>query len=288
MKHSSKLTIKSALPYPIQKFSTNPPVSVCDQLAVEEPLEIRVGEKTVSITMRTPGQDFDLAYGFLYTEGIIRNKTDVLEIRSCGPVLNASQSQNIVRIELDPLVSVNLKVLERHFYTSSSCGVCGKTSIEALKVQSPYLNLAAQENLSFSAQDIIRMPDILRSAQNIFGQTGGLHASALFSVDGQLLLTREDVGRHNALDKVIGHALMNGLLPLSNVLLLVSGRASFELVQKAAMAGIRVLAAVGAPSSLAVDLAKESDMTLLGFLRNGRFNLYHGEWRVQDEAKNSR
>jgi FdhD protein len=263
-----------------------------DVLAVEEPLEIRLDylakeeppegsrlaptssrqRKSISITMRTPGNDFDLAVGFLFTEGIISGAQDIDGVNFCGP------SRNVVRVDLKSSVEVDLKRLERHFYTSSSCGVCGKASIEALRIQSRHSS--RESSLKFSASLIHGLPATLRKAQGVFDSTGGLHASALFDREGKLLLVREDVGRHNALDKVIGHALTNGLLPLNDKLLLVSGRASFELVQKAAMAGIPMFAAVGAPSSLAVELAKESGMTLLGFVRDGRFNIYNGEARV--------
>jgi FdhD protein len=255
-----------------------------DVLAVEEPLEIRIEygddqnevakriRKSISITMRTPGYDFELAVGFLFTEGIVRGAGDIEGVKFCGP------SRNVVRLDLKPSVKVDLKRLERHFYTSSSCGVCGKSSIDALRIQSRYEVDAKTPR--FSAQAIHELPSILRRSQGVFDSTGGLHASALFDSMGKLLIVREDVGRHNALDKVIGNAVMNGLLPLNDKLLLVSGRASFELVQKAAMAGIPFFAAVGAPSSLAVSLARESGMTLLGFVRDNRFNIYNGEARV--------
>ena len=269
-----------------------------DMLAIEEPLEIRLGyelenglreRKTISITMRTPGHDFELAFGFLYTEGIIESVDEIESIKHCGPTLNKALAKNIVIVELKSIKMKNrLAKLTRHFYTSSSCGVCGKTSIEALKTQSPFI---AQKRRDYKvSRDFIHdLPRMLRASQNVFENTGGLHASGLFSKKDGIILLREDVGRHNALDKVIGYGLLNKLLPLSDVVLLVSGRASFELVQKAAMAGIQIMAAVGAPSSLAVELATEMDLTLLGFVRNQRFNIYHGERRilksgVMDEA----
>jgi FdhD protein len=252
-----------------------------DLLAVEEPLEIQIRfgpdenrvKKNISITMRTPGNDFDLAAGFLFTEGIIRNPSDLLAIEFCGP------TRNVVRAELNPETKFDMKRLERHFYTSSSCGVCGKPSIEALRVlENPPFE---DDNLSVSPKFIHELPRKLREGQGIFDATGGLHASAIFDETENLKILREDVGRHNALDKIIGHAFLNKELPLSRHILLVSGRASFELVQKAAMAGIIFFAAVGAPSSLAVELAKETNMTLLGFVRNQRFNIYSGESRVK-------
>lgn len=262
-----------------------------DSLAIEEPLEIRLAydlpdktraKKTVSITMRTPGHDFDLALGFLFTEGMICSFADIDSIKHCGPAINRAKTQNIVIVELKPGLKMDLgrlSSLDRHFYTSSSCGVCGKTSIEALKIQSPYGEI--KDALSVSAKWIHSLPEELRKSQLVFLNTGGLHASGLFSEQmGKPIMVREDVGRHNALDKLIGQCFLKEMLPLSNFTLLVSGRASFELVQKASMAGIKIMAAVGAPSSLAVELAAEVDMTLLGFVRNQRFNIYHGEQRV--------
>ncbi len=249
-----------------------------DTLAVEEPLEIRLSfekdffqhEINLSITMRTPGNDKELAIGFLFTEGIIDTIDYIISINTSG--------ENIITISLRKDVSFEMKNLERHFYTSSSCGVCGKTSIEAIHTikNSPIRN----NNLSFKASFIYNLPSVLRQEQNIFNQTGGLHASALFNSEGDLTLLNEDVGRHNALDKLIGSALINKLVPLENYLLLLSGRASFELIQKATMAGIKIIAAIGAPSSLAVQLAREREMTLIGFLRNEQFNIYCGESRI--------
>lgn len=253
-----------------------------DSLAVEEPLEIRIQlpvsskHKAISITMRTPGDDFDLAAGFLFTEGILQNAEQVKNIRFCGLPAKDKNIKNTLVVELADGVGIDLKRLERHFYTTSSCGVCGKSSIEALHTGVRKLNDAFRVN----SEIIHHLPDTLRAAQAVFERTGGLHASALFEVDGKLDILREDVGRHNALDKVIGAKFMAGQMPLSDRTLLVSGRASFELVQKGLMAGIPVLAAVGAPSSLAVELAREFGMTLIGFVRDGRFNIYTGEERV--------
>lgn len=276
---------------PLHKFQAFHFIENNDALAVEEPLEIRLthfeaGKKidqTISITMRTPGYDSDLALGFLYTEGVIREKKDVCQVASCGPAKNQAQSQNIIRVTLDESHQVNLDALKRNSFTNSSCGVCGKTSLEALRTKVPE-NIAQRkndDNLVCSSKVILQLPNTLRKAQTLFNQTGGVHASALFSVHGELMALREDVGRHNALDKLIGSAFQNDQLPLSQHILLVSGRVSFELVQKAAMAGIVIIAAVGAPSSLALELAHERCMTLIGFIRHEHFNLYCGSQRIQ-------
>lgn len=266
-----------------------------DVLAVEEPLEIRLGyhensrpvHKSVSITMRTPGDDVDLATGFLFTEGIITLPRQIKQIQHCGLKRGWSEKtgalSNTIRIDLQNGVGFDLKRLERHFYTSSSCGVCGKSSIEALKTGAEKINNTDLPKIDGAF--INRMPAELMAAQTAFKETGGLHASALFDVNGGLEIVREDVGRHNALDKVIGAKFLNNELPLSDKILLVSGRASFELVQKALMAGIPILAAVGAPSSLAVQLAREFGMTLIGFVRDGRFNIYCGSQRISEIAE---
>jgi FdhD protein len=259
-----------------------------DDLAIEEPLEIRLDfsgpngpeHQTLSITMRTPGQDDELAVGFLMTEGVIGGLGDLREVRPYLPDTPHPGRANVVRVSLHEHVAVDLLRLERNFYTTSSCGVCGKTSIEALRTQSPFPPFAEGSPPFIPADLLHRLPERLRAAQEVFEATGGLHASALFDASGTLLLLREDVGRHNALDKVIGRALLDGLLPLRNHVLLVSGRVSFELVQKASMAGLPFLAAIGAPSSLAVELAQEAGLTLVGFLREERFNVYSGAWRI--------
>lgn len=269
--------------FPIKKFISSETIDTFDNLAVEEPLEIQLSFpdeqnqrkiKPLSVTMRTPadGEDTELAAGFLFTEGIIKKKKDFKRLIQID--------EHVVLAELDDLVKPDLSKLERHFYTSSSCGVCGKTSIGAVKVLCP---ARQDENSSFSvSKEIINsLPVRLREKQNTFNSTGGLHASALFDLNGNLILVKEDVGRHNALDKLIGAALMKELLPLKKNILLLSGRASFELIQKAAMAEINIVCAVGAPSSLAVQLAKETNMTLLGFLRDERFNIYSGEHRIE-------
>lgn len=265
---------------------------VADVLAVEEPLEIRIGlpggkHRAISITMRTPGHDAELAAGFLFTEGVIQSPDQVKQIRHCGLKIgkgnkvldrSAALNSNTIRVDLKDGVDVELNNLERNFYTTSSCGVCGKSSIEALATGVQPLTT---DGFHISRELISSLPDKLRKSQTVFDQTGGLHASALFDRDGAIDIVREDVGRHNALDKVIGAKFLDGEIPLNEKMLLVSGRASFELVQKALMAGIPVLAAVGAPSSLAVELAAEYGMTLIGFVRDGRFNIYSGNHRVE-------
>lgn len=252
-----------------------------DALAVEEPLEIRLryeadGQPTtrsLSITMRTPGHDFDLASGFLFTEGIVQRAEQIAGLHHCGG------QANVVRVDLQADVTIDFARLQRHFYTSSSCGVCGKTSIEALQATScPTLPTTGWQ---FETSVIHALPNKLRAAQAVFDSTGGLHAAALFDAQGKLLALREDVGRHNAVDKLIGAQFQAGSTPLAERLLLVSGRASFELVQKALMGGIPILAAVGAPSSLAVELADNFGMTLIGFVRDGRFNIYSGIERIK-------
>jgi FdhD protein len=260
-----------------------------DRVAIEEPLEIRLDcvadgkrvARSISITMRTPGDDESLAVGFLLSEGILHVPSDVQEVRSCGPAAGPLRLRNVVRVELRPGVAVDLNRLERHFYTTSSCGVCGKTSLEALAIGD--IAPLADDLPRIAAASIHRLPGQIRRAQAVFDQTGGLHAAALFDAAGELLAVREDVGRHNAVDKLLGAEFIAGRVPLSERGLLVSGRASFELMQKALMAGVPLLAAVGAPSSLAVELATRFKMTLIGFLRDGRFNVYSGGWRLQRE-----
>jgi FdhD protein len=259
-----------------------------DSLAVEEPLEIRLGfyengklvHRAISITMRTPGNDFELAAGFLFTEGIVKSPDEIADIKFCGAKLSEA-STNTVRVDLRNGIPVDLEKLKRHFYTSSSCGVCGKSSIAALNTGAK--KLESKEYPVFAAGVIHNLPEIARKAQSVFSSTGGLHAAALFDENGKLEILREDVGRHNAVDKLIGAKLVAGELPLADKILLVSGRASFELIQKAVMAQTPVLAAVGAPSSLAVESAKEFGMTLLGFVRDNRFNIYAGAERIRAE-----
>jgi FdhD protein len=271
---------------PIKRIQGHLLTSVDDVLAVEEPLEIRIDygpkteriRKSLSITMRTPGHDFELAAGFLFTEGLISDRRQIEGISYCGPALFGDGSNNTVRVELSSDVEMDMKKLERHFYTTSSCGVCGKSSLEALRTKSNFQITIG--DFSISSSTVHRLPDLLREAQSVFAATGGLHAAALFTADGELLCLREDVGRHNAFDKIVGRAFLDGKLPLKNCAVMVSGRASFELLQKASMAAIPVFAAVGAPSSLAVDLAREAGISLLGFVRNQRFNIYSGAERI--------
>ena len=253
--------------------------TAADRVAIEEPLEIRLGYEvdgerhttSISITMRTPGHDEDLALGFLFTEGIVRSLDDVAIVKPCN-------GDNTVRVELEAGVAVDLERLERHFYTTSSCGVCGKASLDTLRVQG--IAPLGNNNGLFAHSVVVNVPDRLRAAQHTFDETGGLHAAAAFDSQGELVVVREDVGRHNAVDKVVGNLLSAGLLPAGELGLMVSGRASFELMQKALVAGMPLLAAVSAPSSLAVELAREFNVTLIGFLRGDNFNIYAGEERI--------
>jgi len=250
-----------------------------DYLAAEEPLEIRLANprRTVAVTMRTPGADFELTAGFLYSEGVVSDRAHILQLRYCiDPDVDGEQHHNIVSVTLRDDLTPNLQPLERHFYTTSACGVCGKTSLEALKVRCN----PVESKLAIAPEVIYQLPNRLRAAQGIFKATGGLHAAALFDPQGNLLALQEDVGRHNALDKLIGTAFLSGELPLEQRIVLVSGRASFELVQKCLVARVPILCAVSAPSSLAVSLAEAFGMTLIGFLRGDRFNLYAGKQRI--------
>ena len=247
-----------------------------ETLVVEEPLEIRVNGTAVTVTMRTPGSDIELAQGFLLTEGVIASREDVLTIRYCagrdGRDGQAANTYNVLDVTLAPGVRAPDLDVTRNFYTTSSCGVCGKASLDAVRVISRFS--PGDDPATVAAATLKAMPGQLRRAQKVFDSTGGLHAAALFAVDGTMLVVREDVGRHNAVDKVIGWALEHQRVPLSSMVLLVSGRASFELTQKAVVAGIPVLAAVSAPSSLAVSLAEESGLTLVAFLREDSMNVY--------------
>jgi FdhD protein len=247
-----------------------------DDLAVEEPLEIRVGGVAVSVTMRTPGDDVELACGFLFTERIIRSREDIADAAHArGP--DGRLSDNVVDVTLRAGKAVNLARLQRHFYAASSCGVCGKASICAVRVGGLR---RPPGTLRVAPEVLCRLPDAVRAAQALFDRTGGLHAAALFDAAGTLLTVREDIGRHNAVDKIVGHALLEGKVPLSDRILFVSGRGAFEIVQKALVAGLPVVASVSAPSSLAVDLARENGLTLVGFLRGQRFVVYAGHDRV--------
>ena len=250
-----------------------------DTLAAEEPLEIRVGGQPLSVTMRTPGHDFDLAAGFLVSEGVIGKAGELTAIRYCaGATADDGNTYNVLDVSLAPGVPPPDPSVERNFYTTSSCGLCGKASLDAVRATSRWT--VEYDELQVDIDTVTKMPDTLRTAQLVFDRTGGLHAAGLFTRDGRLLCLREDVGRHNAVDKVIGWALREDRLPLSGTVLMVSGRASFELVQKAVMAGIPVLAAVSAPSSLAVELAAEMGLTLIGFLRGTSMNVYTGSQRL--------
>ncbi|WP_282693422.1 formate dehydrogenase accessory sulfurtransferase FdhD [Streptomyces sp. CC208A] len=263
-----------------------------DTLVAEEPMEIRLNGRPIAITMRTPGDDFALATGFLVSEGVLARAEDVRTVVYCAGATGGGTSRssgaesgggsntyNVVDVKLAPGVAVPDITLERNVYTTSSCGLCGKASLDAVRTTARF-PIADAPPVRVSPALLAELPDRLRAAQKVFDTTGGLHAAALFSEDGELLDVREDVGRHNAVDKLVGRALREDLLPLDRAVLLVSGRASFELAQKAVMAGIPVLAAVSAPSSLAVDLAAEAGLTLVGFLRGRDMNVYAGEHRI--------
>jgi FdhD protein len=277
-----------------------------DFLAVEEPLEIQLAHgpsdsrkvKSISVTMRTPGHDFELVAGFLLTEGIVTDPADISKITCVAGLSKKLESslasrqklilpyqpeRNIVRAELGPEVAVSIANLERNFYTTSSCGICGKASLLALRSVCPP---RTKNSLSVSASLLYSLPDCLRSGQDVFKRTGGLHASGLFDSEGHLHAIREDVGRHNAVDKLIGAEFLADRIPLKDRILLLSGRASFELLQKALMAGISMVVSVGAPSSLAVQVAKEFDITLVGFLRDDHFNVYHGADHISGGVAN--
>ncbi|GAB3706911.1 formate dehydrogenase accessory sulfurtransferase FdhD [Nocardiopsis oceani] len=250
-----------------------------DTLVAEEPLEIRVNGAPLSVTMRTPGHDFDLAAGFLAGEGVVRSAADIRAIRYCaGATEDGVNTYNVLDVDLAPEVPPPDASLERNFYTTSSCGLCGKASLDAVRTKAAWS--VAEDDVRITAETLTELPDRLREAQRVFDRTGGLHAAGLFTESGELVALREDVGRHNAVDKVVGWAVRENRLPLRASVLMVSGRASFELVQKAWMAGIPVMSAVSAPSSLAVDLAREAGSTLVGFLRGASMNVYAGRQRV--------
>lgn len=256
-----------------------------DTLVAEEPLEIRLNGRPLAITMRTPGDDFALAAGFLVSEGVLGSADELANIVYCaGATEDGSNTYNVVDVRLAPGVPVPDITLERNVYTTSSCGLCGKASLDAVRTTARWRLDEPDDRhaapIRITPETLTALPDRLRAAQRVFDRTGGLHAAALFTPEGELLDVREDVGRHNAVDKLVGRAVQQGQLPLSGAVLLVSGRASFELAQKAVMAGIPVLAAVSAPSSLAVDLADEAGLTLVGFLRGTSMNVYAGEHRL--------
>jgi FdhD protein len=270
----------------VDRFSENQTERKIDLVAVEEPLEIRLGfgkkeervQRAITVTMRTPGNDYELATGLLFNEGIIKSYDDIADIHFCQDTGKQEEAENVVRVELAYEITPNLLPLERNFYTNSSCGVCGKTSIDSLEIRDCAIIPPAKPVLSRAT--LTSLPEKLRKSQSVFEYTGGLHASALFRPDGDLVIMREDIGRHNALDKLIGAMVFERKIPLYNYLLLVSGRASFELVQKSVVAGIPIMAAVGAPSSLAVDLAERFGITLVGFLKENYFNIYSHPSRV--------
>jgi FdhD protein len=288
----------SEVQVPVERVTGQTSQSLMDSVAIEEPLEIQLAygplhsrqTRSISVTMRTPGNDFDLAAGFLMTEGVIQDANDIQQITYGGDsfsqdvpppqgmdALNLSSGQNIVRVALAADVEVNLGSLQRNFYTTSSCGICGKASLLALRTVCPP---RVANNFRVDAQLLHRLPERLRASQGVFDRTGGLHGAGLFDSAGNLLALREDVGRHNAVDKLIGAEFLADRTPVRDRLLLLSGRASFELLQKALMAGFPMVVAVGAPSSLAVKVAKEFNITLVGFLREDHFNIYHGSENI--------
>jgi FdhD protein len=273
-----RLTVR----HPVVRITADrPPTRRPDSLAAEEPLELRVGGRALAVTMRTPGHDIELAHGFLLTEGVITEADDVATARWCDSVdEHGANTYNVLDVALAPGVAPPEAGVERNFYTTSSCGVCGKASLDAVRLRTRFS--PADDPVRVEAETLYSLPDALRDAQRIFDSTGGLHAAGLFTADGTALVVREDVGRHNAVDKVLGWALLQGRVPASGCVLMVSGRASFELVQKAVMAGVPVLAAVSAPSSLAVELAVEAGMTLVGFLRGTSMNVYASAERIVD------
>jgi FdhD protein len=261
-------------------FKTSP-----DLIVTEEPLEIRLGygpedfreQMTLAVTMRTPSHDQELCLGFLYSEAIINTMKDVLSIKYCDDLGTVENNKNVIRVELTPGVKLDPEQFNRNFYTTSSCGVCGKAAIEAINVTCEPLG---KDDIRIDQKLIFELPQKLQEAQEVFKYTGGLHASAIFDLEGNLKAHREDIGRHNALDKLVGYFLVDGLNQLHSSILLLSGRISFELVQKAVRAGIPVIAAVGAPSSLALDLANDYGVTLIGFLGDKKFNIYSGRHRI--------
>jgi FdhD protein len=272
----------------VERIDGTARLAKADQLVVEEPLEIRIvhgpsrdrRRRSLTVTMRTPGNDRELAVGFLFAEGVVKGAADIQRVESCGPFAGALRIRNIMRVELVPGLKVDAALLQRSFLTTSSCGLCGKASLAALPRIS---RLPLSGGFTVSATTIHALSGALRETQTVFDRTGGLHAAALFDRDGHLVDVREDIGRHNALDKLIGARVLADAMPLSDHLIFVSGRAGYELVQKALAAGAPMLAAVGAPSSLAADLARDADMTLLGFVRDGHFNVYSGAQRLQGD-----
>jgi FdhD protein len=264
---------------PVLRITATTRESGPDALAVEEPLELRVTGRALAVTMRTPGHDVELAHGFLLTEGVVGHREDIRLARYCGSRDSTGMhTHNVLDVDLAPGIAAPETGVERNFYTTSSCGVCGKASLDAVRTLSRFS--PADDPVRVDSEVLAGLPDTLRAQQQVFDRTGGLHAAGLFTAEGEPLVVREDIGRHNAVDKVLGWALMNDRVPARGTVLMVSGRASFELAQKAVMAGIPMLAAVSAPSSLAVDLAAESGLTLVGFIRGGSMNVYTGAERV--------
>jgi FdhD protein len=257
---------------PVERFADGCASKEDDRLAVEEPMEIRLGDRPLAVTMRTPGNDKDLAAGFCFTEGLFRDTDDLVDIQRCAQ----AEHDNVMIVELTNCDAVRFDGAHREMYMSSSCGLCGKQTLDRIETHAPPIKGA----FTVSRDVLLGLPGAMREAQATFDQTGGLHAAAWFTPDGQLRTLREDVGRHNAVDKVIGQMVLAGQMPMDPGVLLVSGRSSFEIMQKAAMAGIAVVCAVSAPSSLAVDFAKRMNMTLVGFLRPGRMNVYHDGGRI--------
>jgi FdhD protein len=302
-------TSRSFLDIAVEKIVGLTPNPAQDSVAIEEPLEIQLeygpmsarAMRSISVTMRTPGDDFELAAGFLMTEGVVRDAADIARIaypavdddaaqveanetgKKSKRVLPYQPRRNVVRVELAPDVEVSLASLERNFYTTSSCGICGKASLLALRSVCPP---RSSSSFSIDAELLYTLPERLREAQRVFDRTGGLHGAGLFDSAGTLLMLREDVGRHNAVDKLLGAQFLADRTPLRDTLLLLSGRASFELLQKATMGGIPMVASVGAPSSLAVQVAREFNIALVGFLRENRFNIYHGADRIHGHVSN--
>jgi FdhD protein len=260
--------------YPILRYKVGAdPQHASDELSIEEPLEIRVKNRAVSVTMRTPGHDEELAAGFLLSEGMIHERGDVVRIEPCAH----ASAGNVVNAVLSDSAKVDFDKLTRHVFASSSCGLCGKATIDAIHERFE----PVQSKFQVDAETLLTLPDKLRQAQSTFARTGGLHGAGLFTASGELLVAREDVGRHNAVDKVLGYGFLKQLLPFDQHVLLVSGRASFEIMQKALAARVPIVAAVSAPSSLAVEFAEDSGMTLVGFLREGRMNVYSEPRRVR-------
>lgn len=280
--------MKSTHKIRIQRFQDGKTESLHDVVTVEEPLEIRLVyqddhrliEKSISVTMRTPANDFELVVGFCYSEGILQKPEQIKSIGYCCTSGKDRQKSNIVRIQLQSGIFFDPQLLNRNFYTTSSCGVCGKSSLEALKIRG--CPVIAKNSMIISEKTIYALSEKLIKTQSLFEQTGGLHAAALFDVKGRLISLKEDVGRHNAVDKLIGQQFLRNQLPLAQYLMMVSGRASFEIMQKALMAGIPIVVAVGAPSTLAIQLANDFGMTLVGFARKERFNVYSNPYRIEE------